>query len=296
MKAANDTPRLSIGMPVHNGERYVETALRSLLQQRFQDYELIVSNNGSTDATKQIVERVMRHDPRARLVNHQALMRPEENFLYCLSQARGQYFMWAAHDDKWHPAFTERLVEALDLHPKVALAFATYQHMNEADEPLGDPIDLDYSGRTVYERLCRFSWTYRDTCTYGIFRRSVMEGIQFPRWRWMNRDIPTNTAYPILYRVLAQGDFALVRGEPLWYYRTHTGHAHARSAHPGRPVLNFAAFAVRKANVAIESLRYVYRGSGSAGLSLAVWPILQARCAYDTLAELKRGVALRLVR
>lgn len=95
------TPAVSIGMPVYNGERYIEKALGSLLAQTFTNFELIISDNASSDATQTICERYAARDPRIVYIRQNENLGASANFRHVLRRARGKLFMWAAADDWW---------------------------------------------------------------------------------------------------------------------------------------------------------------------------------------------------
>lgn len=116
-------PRVSIGMPVYNGARYLEAAIESLLAQTFRDFELIVSDNASTDRTRAICERFVDRDPRVRYFRNRANMGASWNYNRVYALARAPYFKQAAHDDVCAPTFLERCVEVLDRDPSVVLAY-----------------------------------------------------------------------------------------------------------------------------------------------------------------------------
>lgn len=92
-------PLISIGMPVYNGEKTISAALDSILAQTFTDFELIISDNASTDNTAEICEKYVINDSRIRCVRQSENIGAAKNFLYVLEQARAKYFMWAASDD-----------------------------------------------------------------------------------------------------------------------------------------------------------------------------------------------------
>jgi len=94
-------PLVSIGMPVYNGARYIREALDSLLGQTFTDFELIISDNASTDSTEAICREYAAKDQRIRYIRQSHNLGASGNFKFVLDQALGEYFMWAAHDDKW---------------------------------------------------------------------------------------------------------------------------------------------------------------------------------------------------
>ncbi len=106
--------KASIGMPVYNGGRYVQRALDSLLAQTFRDFELIISDNASTDDTKEICEEYERTDPRIRYIRQNKNLGPIRNFDFVLNQAKGEYFMWAAHDDMWDSRFLDMMMKEFE--------------------------------------------------------------------------------------------------------------------------------------------------------------------------------------
>lgn len=100
-------PKVSIGMPVYNGEPLLMKALNSLLEQSFADFELIISDNASVDGTERICREYAVRDRRIRYVRQPANLGATANFKFVLDEARGEYFMWAACDDKFSQDFVE---------------------------------------------------------------------------------------------------------------------------------------------------------------------------------------------
>jgi glycosyltransferase involved in cell wall biosynthesis len=92
-------PKVSIGMPVYNGETKIRETVNILLAQSFTDFELIISDNSSTDNTELICQEYAKRDGRIRFVRQSSNVGAEENFRYVLKQAQGEFFMWAACDD-----------------------------------------------------------------------------------------------------------------------------------------------------------------------------------------------------
>lgn len=110
-------PKVSIGVPVYNGAATLSAALDSLLRQSFADFEIIISDNASTDRTADICKGYVNQDARVRYVRQSSNIGVELNFKYVLDQARAPYFMWAACDDIRSPEFLEENVRFLDAHP-----------------------------------------------------------------------------------------------------------------------------------------------------------------------------------
>jgi glycosyltransferase involved in cell wall biosynthesis len=123
-------PKVTIGMPVYNGEPFIREALDSLLAQTFKEFELIISDNCSTDGTESICKDYEARDHRVRCIRQPENRGPDHNFIFVLNEARGEYFMWAAHDDVWHPHFLQELVEALDNNRDAVLAFCNFRIIN----------------------------------------------------------------------------------------------------------------------------------------------------------------------
>lgn len=140
-------PAVSIGLPVYDGERYLEAALDSVLSQTLTDLEVVVSDNASNDATREICEARARRDPRIRYVRQPSNRGAAWNYNETFRLARGRYFKWAPHDDLVAPTFLERCHAALEaLPPSVVLAYPRMRLIDEAGESLGDydaPIEWD---------------------------------------------------------------------------------------------------------------------------------------------------------
>jgi glycosyltransferase involved in cell wall biosynthesis len=121
--AGDRTPLLSVGMPVYNGERYLRDALDSLLAQSFSDFEVIISDNASTDKTREICEAYQAKHSRIRYYPNQVNRGAAWNYNRVFHLASAAYFKWAAHDDMLAPDFLEKCVQVLDQEPEVVLVY-----------------------------------------------------------------------------------------------------------------------------------------------------------------------------
>lgn len=147
------TPRLAIGLPVHNGENYVADAIRSLQAQTFDDFEIVVSDNASTDDTEKIVRDLAADDPRIRYLRSDENVGANRNFNRTFSFARSELFKWAAHDDVVDPTYLERCVSILDDDPGVVLAHTATSYIGSDGAPLVE-LARGYVGADGYvERL-----------------------------------------------------------------------------------------------------------------------------------------------
>jgi glycosyltransferase involved in cell wall biosynthesis len=111
-------------MPVFNGANYVAAAIESILAQSFADFELVICDNASTDATGEICAGYAARDPRVRYVRNPCNIGAGPNFDRCFHLAQGTYFHWAAHDDLLAPDFLARAVAALERRPEAVLCSA----------------------------------------------------------------------------------------------------------------------------------------------------------------------------
>jgi glycosyltransferase involved in cell wall biosynthesis len=118
----NAAPRLSIGLPVYNGENYLAESLDALLGQSYEVFELIISDNASTDGTADICRRYGKQDSRIRYVRQPRNIGLSPNHNFVFQHSRGELFKWAAADDLYARDLLLRCVAALDEDPDVVLA------------------------------------------------------------------------------------------------------------------------------------------------------------------------------
>ena len=127
-------PRVSIGLPVYNGEKFIREAIDSIFSQTFEDFELIISDNGSTDRTQQICQAYAAQDLRIRYYRNKKNIGAARNYNLVFELASGEYFKWAAHDDLCAPEYLERCVEILDRDPDVVLCYPKTSIIDEHGE------------------------------------------------------------------------------------------------------------------------------------------------------------------
>jgi len=144
-------------MPVYNGEPYIREALDSLLAQTFTDFELIISDNASTDNTETICREYATKDPRIRYIRQPENRGAIANFKFVLEQARGEYFMWAAADDVWDSRWIEILLPVASSYR--CLAYGSVKQIDRYGKLVGHPANcrkFSYTGSRIYRRLKYF--------------------------------------------------------------------------------------------------------------------------------------------
>lgn len=169
---------VSIGVPVYNGESYLLAALNSILGQSYRRLEIIISDNGSSDATEQICRRHAALDPRIRYYRNEINRGSAWNFNTVFNLARGEYFKWWAYDDLCDPSYLSKCVEVLDGESSVALCFAKTTIIDERGDPVreyDDQMDLRYPMPDRRFRQMLFRDARGCNAQFGVIRADVLE-------------------------------------------------------------------------------------------------------------------------
>ena len=168
-------PRLTIGLPVYNGERYLAQAIDALLGQSYKDFELIISDNASTDGTAEICQRYVRQDARVRYIRQPKNIGLAPNHNVVVEQARGELFKWAANDDLYARELIERCIDALDEHPDVVLAHCWTARIDGSGAvTLAYEYPLNTSSPRPPERFRSLLFDSGGDDDYGVIRTEVL--------------------------------------------------------------------------------------------------------------------------
>ena len=172
------TPRLTIGLPVYNGQNFLAESIDALLAQTYGDYELVISDNASADGTEEICRDYAARDKRIRYVKQPKNLGAAGNHNFLVTQARGEFFKWAAHDDLFAPKLVESCIELLDQNPDAALAHAYLAIVDETGEVIES---YDYTLRTdspsAPARFRDLLLTDGGDDFYGVIRTDVMRRV-----------------------------------------------------------------------------------------------------------------------
>lgn len=169
-------PLVTIGLPVYNEGRFLRPAVESLLAQDYPNFELIISDNASTDETSGICREYAAKDSRIRYRRNEVNVGSFENFNRLCKEAGGKYFMWAAGHDMWRPAFISRCIEPLEKDTSVVLAYPIITWIDAEGRILnGEPSRFDTRGMGVSSRLNCVIWGL-NKCDfiYGLIRREAL--------------------------------------------------------------------------------------------------------------------------
>lgn len=117
-------PRVCIGIPVYNGERYLAATVEACLAQTHHDLEVVIADNASTDGTAEIARGFVERDPRVRYAHFSEHVGVADSFTRTFRECRSEYFKWAASDDLTDPTFVEKAVAVLDAQPDVVVCYS----------------------------------------------------------------------------------------------------------------------------------------------------------------------------
>jgi hypothetical protein len=174
---------VSIGVPVYNGDKYLCLALDSLLAQDYENFELIICDNASEDASAEIGAQYARQDSRVRFYRNETNIGAARNFNRVFQLSSGKYFMWAAHDDLWEPSYVTKCVKYLEHDDNLVLCSSDIRFIDEN----GGEIDLGELRRILveYNRLDTYSMPLRQRVSeltrvlnwyalYGVIRSDAL--------------------------------------------------------------------------------------------------------------------------
>lgn len=185
---------VSIGLPVYNGGETLQRALDSLLNQTYRNTEVIISDNASTDGTQALCEGYALRDPRIRYIRQAKNISQAPNMELVIHKARGEYFMFGADDDFWHPTFIEKTKAVLDTHSAYGVAMSSisrrYDDGGEKDTvSYTDGLDLTHKS---FPEVFNLMTTKRPIHLffYGLMRTSLIQQLirlPFPKSKAADR-------------------------------------------------------------------------------------------------------------
>jgi glycosyltransferase involved in cell wall biosynthesis len=215
---SENLPTVSIGMPVYNGAAYICEALDCLLAQTFTNFELIISDNASTDTTQTICEEYVRRDLRIRYVRQSVNQGALANFQFVLDQAQGKFFMWAAADDRWDANWIESIHVRIRDEDQIA-GFGELIHIDDHAVTLdhsANAAKLQFGGKWLWRKLS-FYLAYeglgKANLFYALYPRKALQQINLRSYQF---------DYQILFALLDHVAYVQVKGASL-YKRIHGG-------------------------------------------------------------------------
>ena len=257
--AAGVAPRVSLGLPVYNASRYLRQALDAVLAQDFTDFELIISDNGSTDQTWAICTEYADRDPRIRLLRNPTNLGVARNFNRVVEEAEGDLFRWVAYDDLMAPTLLSACVAELDRSgPGTVIAYPQTALIDDEGAVVGqydDNLDIRHRHPAMRVAAAARRWNLLNPL-YGVIRLDQLRRTGLER-EHVSGDVP------LFMELAAMGEIHEVP-EPLFFRRFHAGSSTGNSAawytphKPGTerlPTLRLAARTVRGLSRSDHDLR-----------------------------------------
>lgn len=173
---SSDKPKVSIGLPIYNGEKFLAQTLDSLLAQTYLNIELIISDNGSTDRTPEICRAYAARDKRIRFYRSEENRGAAWNFNRTFKLATGEFFKWAAHDDLCQPLYLEKCVQAMEAEPDIVLCFPRLVDIDEYGQPLRSRRSQNVSSSASAHQRFAMLIQMNHTCeeVFGLARTEIL--------------------------------------------------------------------------------------------------------------------------
>ena len=188
-------PRISILMPVFNGDHLLERALRSILNQSFTNFELIILDNLSTDSTPLICQRLAEQDYRVKYIRDTQYRTTHEAANYLMGMAQRQFCISACDDDIWEPELLEVLIGLIEADPTAGIAVANCRNIDLEDRYIGRPFLRKREAILMELGPFFFWWSYlvkRNVVPiiFALFRTEVWKNhSSFIAFDWTGADV-----------------------------------------------------------------------------------------------------------
>jgi glycosyltransferase involved in cell wall biosynthesis len=202
----NETrPLVSIGMPAYNAAMHIRDAVDSLLDQDYRNFELIISDNASSDATFEICQDYARKDKRVKVYLNKSNFGAHYNFEKVLTLAQGKYFMWAGTDDVWKPHFISELLVLLEQYPTALTAMCRSEKIDLDGNVIKKGPSYESTNKmNRYERLLYSAQYTNGWIFYGLYRTYfIKKSSVFVHKRLTNG----SPELLLLHRCMNSGDF-----------------------------------------------------------------------------------------
>ena len=205
-------PRVSIGVAIYNEAKFLRSTLDSVLAQDFTDFELIISDNASTDGTQEISLEYVARDPRVSYHRNETNVGATENFNLVFKYATGEYFMWMGGHDLCAPNYVSRCLAVLESDPALVQCNSVTQHMSQEGRELGRALrQVDTRGKSIFVRANLILWQVSNFDVYSLFRTDALK-----RTRLLCR--VAGPDFLLGYELALLGTTAIIP-EPLYFMR-----------------------------------------------------------------------------
>lgn len=203
-------PTVSVIMTAFNRERYIAASIESVIAQTFDDLELVVVDDGSTDATVEIARRFARRDPRVRVEVNARNLGDYPNRNHAATLARGAFIKYHDSDDLLYPHCLAAMVPPMRAHPGAAFGISPSRYWP------GGPCPMLLTPRMSYQREFLGSGMFNAGPSCAIFRTEAFRSLG----GFVDRGAPSD--YIFWLRACARAPVVLLPADLFWY-RIHAG-------------------------------------------------------------------------
>jgi glycosyltransferase involved in cell wall biosynthesis len=170
-------PLVTIGVPTFNESEFLGETMKNLVTQSYLNLEIIIADNGSTDATRELCEKAITENERIRYIRHEKNIGQNANFNLLPREAKGKYFLWAAGHDLLSLDFVEKSVQVLESDEKIVLAYPRTFEMSRDGIKIGQEVrrPFDIQNMNASQRFREVMWRVDCNFVYGMFRSGAMK-------------------------------------------------------------------------------------------------------------------------
>ncbi len=218
-------PTVSICLPVYNGANFLAQAIESVLAQTYQDFELLIADDCSTDETPEIIQKYARADKRIKSWTNEKNLKLFGNYNRCMEEAAGKYIKLFAHDDLFHPTLVERMVGVLDQNAEISLVVSSRCWIDAH----GDRIEAESDTAAKIMKPFAFDTRLSAAEAIGGSLKDIMNWLGEPcsqMFRKVHADGGYDTSFRQIgdleysYRLLQHGDYYFI-ADDLCFFRRH---------------------------------------------------------------------------
>jgi glycosyltransferase involved in cell wall biosynthesis len=219
-------PRVSVCLPVYNGAKYIAEAIKSVLDQSYEDFELLIADDRSCDGSWEIIDSFSKQDKRVKAWHNEINLGHYGNYNACIAKASGEYIKLFAQDDLLHSQFIERFVSVMDQYPNVSLINCARRWIDSEGKSISANSKLDIrltrpfdkntqiTGEDAIVSTLKESINWLGEPSSQMFRAKFVDGSFDTTYRQIG-DIEYN------YRLLEHGDYYFIN-EELCNFRKHS--------------------------------------------------------------------------
>ena len=192
---------VSVVLPTFNGSRYLAESIQSVIVQTFQDWELIIVDDCSTDDTPQIIERFVQQDPRIRGIRHETNRKLPAALNTGFADARGEFFTWTSDDNVFKPQALEEMLDFLQTHDEATAVYCDYTEIDESGAPAGK-VRVDAPEALAFRNCVGACFLYRASAAkiLGEYDVSSFGAEDYDWWLRMARRFRLACLHRDLYR------------------------------------------------------------------------------------------------